>query len=544
MRVWLVMLVTLIVLGGCVGDDGAGQPSTKAPAPVAGRVTPTPYPSSTLPAVNAPAWARTAVMYQIFVRSFQDSNGDGVGDLAGITQKLDYLQDLGVTVLWLTPIFASSSYHGYDTVDYYTIQPEFGKREDLIKLVDEAHKRGIRILLDYVAAHTSNQHPNFKDAFGNPASKFSEFYRWTNPQHTAYESFFGVKELPTLNHKNEAVQKFLLDIAKYWLDLDGDGDYKDGVDGFRADYVLNVPHEFWKRLRKEVKALNPDALLLAEAWKGNVREIQPYLEDEFDAVFDFPFHTSLQGSPEKSGDGILPGASSARALVVDMIAPLIFYPTGAVNVSFINNHDTNRVMSEVNGNLDRAKLGATLLFTAPGVPIVYYGEEIGMKGTKSGEPVWDITRREPMDWYTSEEGQGMTRWWKTDSRNNRPADGISVEEQQGKSGSLLELYKTLAKLRKTSAALHSGRYEPVKIADNDRVYGHLRRTDSEIVLALFNFGAAAATVEADVSETGLVHATYGVTDALTGKTLGELKPPTYKVELPAAGALVLSLKAR
>ncbi len=549
MRVWAILVLLAALLVGCQVSGDTSKATTVPPTTVANtggaaRVTPTPFPTANLPAVKSPAWARNAVMYQIFVRSFYDANGDGVGDLAGITQKLDYLKDLGVTVIWLTPIFQSPSYHGYDTVDYYKIQPAFGTREDLARLVAEAHKRDIRVLLDYVVAHTSNQHPYFKDAFGNPASQYSEFYRWTNDQHTTYEGFAGLKDMPTLNHKSEAVQKYLIDIAKYWLDLDGDGNYKNGVDGFRADYVLNAPHEFWKRLRQEVKAVNPDALLLAEAWKGNVREIEPYLEDEFDAVFDFPLYSSLQGSPDKVGDGVLPGAVNPGMMAIDLIAPTLFYPPGAISVGFINNHDTNRAMSDFKGDMARAKTAATFLMTAPDTPIVYYGEEIGMQGVKGPEGVWDITRREPMDWYAAEAGPGMPTWWKEASRNNKAADGVSVEEEQGKADSLLEHYRSLIKLRRSSQALQSGRVEPIKVTDNDRVFAFVRRTDTEAVLTVLNFGTEPAKLTLDLSETGLTAAAYAATDGLTGKAVGDLTPPSYAVQLPAAGGQVLVLKAK
>lgn len=431
----------------------------------------------TLTPIQTPAWFRDVVLYEIFPRSYGDSNGDGIGDLRGITAKLDYLQRLGVGAIWLTPIFASPSYHGYDTTDYYTVNPDFGTEADLVELVREAHRRNIRVLLDYVVAHTSNQHPFFKDAYGNPASRYSGWYRWTNPEHTSYESFAGVKEMPTLNHDNPEVQKYLIDAAKYWL--------RTGIDGYRADYVLNVPHAFWKRLRAELKAINPDLLLLAEAWT-NARDIKPYYDGEFDAAFDFPLYGDIEGNQDAVGDSFLLGTRSPQLLDGTIRAEQVLFPPGAELVEFMNNHDTNRVMSEVKGDVRRAKLAATLLLTLPNTPMVYYGEEIGMAGTKAPAPDYDMTRREPMDWYAAETGPGMTSWYKPQDRNNKPNDGISVEEEQAEAGSLLERYGALVALRNANPALRVGKWTPVPV-ENPEVYAYIRSDAQSAFLIVLNF---------------------------------------------------------
>ncbi len=572
MRVGLVLLVLLILAVGCQEAEDPAPPSPPFPivavittpitptatavavaaappppaAPTSGasRVIPTPYPTANLPAVQSPAWAKDAVIYQIFVRSFADANGDGIGDLNGITSRLDYLKDLGVTALWLTPIFEAASYHGYDTTNYYTIQPEYGTMADLTRLVDEAHARGMRVILDYVAGHTSNEHPFFEDAYDNPQSQYAGFYRWTNEAHTAYEGFAGLREMPSLNYANPETAQAMLDVAEYWLTLGGTRPPGQGIDGFRLDYVLGVPHTFWKQLRQTVKGVNPDALLLGEAWTSNRREIVPYFDNEFDAAFDFPLYGSLQGNHDKVGDGVLPGQASAGLLELDVPGPLRAYPPGAISVAFMNNHDTNRAMSDFGGHVERARTAAALLFTIPQTPIVYYGEEIGMQGTKGAGSLGDLPRREPMDWYAAERGPEMTTWSKVADRNNHPADGVSVEEQQGQPGSLLETYRVLIRLRRDSPALRQGSYEPVKAADNDKAYAHVRRAGDDIVLAVFNFGDAPASLTFDLSTTGLVADSYAATDALTGAAVPDIRPPTYQVELPAGGSKVLRLKAR
>ncbi len=482
------------------------------------------------------------ILYQVFVRSFADSNGDGIGDLKGITQRLDYIKSLGANAIWLTPIFASPSYHGYDTTDYYTINPQFGTKANLIELTQEAHKRDMKVILDFVAGHTSSQHPFFQEAYGHPGAPHSEFYRWQDSRQTQYASFPGAPDLPSLNHSSSAVQQYLIDVATYWLDLNGDSDFTNGIDGYRLDYALGVPHEFWKRFRQEIKARNPNAILLGEVWTGNALEIKPYFDSEFDAAFNFPLYGTLEGSPDTTGDGVLNGQASAGLIESDLGAADRVYPPGAVPVDFINNHDTNRVASEVNGNLDRAKTAATLLFTLPDPPMVYYGEEIGMAGTKGGAPVWDMTRREPMDWYAAGSGQGMTTWFQ--GPNNKPNDGVSVQEEDGKLGSLLELYRALGKLRRESSALRTGDHEPVRVEGSDRVYALVRRAADDVALGVFNFGDKPANVTLDLSQTGLGGATYTVTDALSGAPLSDISSPTYAAQLPAASSLLLRLKAK
>lgn len=505
-------------------------PAAALPAPTGGAV------------VTSPPWARDMVLYQVFVRSFADANGDGIGDLKGITERLDYIQSLGANAIWLTPIFASPSYHGYDTSDYYTINPQFGTKEDLAELTREAHKRGIKVILDFVAGHTSNQHPFFQEAYGHPGAPHSEFYRWQDAGQTQYASFPGAPDLPSLNHSSPAVQQYLIDVAKHWLDLNGDGDVTDDIDGYRLDYALGVPHDFWKRFRQEVKAVNPNAILLGEVWTGNALEIKPFFDNEFDAAFDFPLYGTLEGSPDRTGDGVLNGQASAALIDSDLGAADRVYPPGAVRVGFINNHDTNRVASEVGGALDRAKTAASLLFALPDPPMVYYGEEIGMAGTKGGQGVWDMTRREPMDWYASGNGQGVPTWFQ--GPNTRANDGVSVQEEDGKAGSLLEHYRALGKLRRGSAALRAGDHEEVRVEGSDKVYALVRRAPDEAMLGVFNFGDAPATVKLDLGQTGLGSATYTVTDALSGAALPDLSGATYTAQLPAAGSLLLRLTAK
>lgn len=493
---------------------------------VAGSPIP-PSPASAKPAIDTPAWFNDVVLYEIFPRSFYDTNENGIGDLDGVTAKLDYLQDLGVGAIWLTPIFASPSYHGYDTTDYYTINPDFGTEQDLIDLVDEAHKRGIKVILDFVAGHTSDKHPFFQDAFGNPNSEYADWYRWLNDEHTSYQHFAAATDLPQLNQDNPATRDYLIDVAKYWID-------KAKVDGYRLDYAINISHDFWKKFRTELKAINPDFLLLGEAWTSGLK-IAPYYDNEFDATFDFPVYFDLMGSHDRAGNSPLLGRGSPASFQTSLRAQNRLYNPGAQSVRFLNNHDTLRVMSQLR-DPERAKLAATLLLTLPSTPMLYYGEEIGMRGDKSDG---DRTLREPMDWYAAESGTGMTAWYKPDSGFNKENDGISVQEEESKPDSLLTHYQTLIALRREHPALRQGEFVPIAIPNNNLVAAYARRTPEETIIVVLN--TSDATADLTLNTGAFASGTVTPTDLLTDKTLSPAPAAAFPLSLAPRSGYVLLL---
>jgi len=534
----LFSLTLVALLAACVAAPAptitpaltANPGPTVAPASSA-----TPEPTATLqrPALDAPAWFRDAVLYEIFVRSFYDSNGDGIGDLRGITQQLDYLHDLGVTAIWLTPIQPAASYHGYDITDYLSINPDYGSEADLVALIQAAHARGIRLILDYVAGHTSNQHPFFKDAYGNPASKYSNWYLWVNPQHTLYLTFDGVETMPSLNQDNPATRDYLIEVARHYQAL--------GVDGLRCDYALGPSHNFWKALRRAVKAAHPDFLLLGEVWERTPLKLAPYYANEFDALFDFPLYHTLMGDQDQNDDGVINGRDQPHFLDSVILAGERQYPAGAELVRFVNNHDTNRVASEAGGDLARERLAALYNLTTPGTPMIYYGEEIGMPGSKgNGRPASDEYRREPMDWYRSGAGPGQTTWFVPSDRNNRPADGISVEEERGQPGSLWTFYHNLIALRRSQTALRTGAWRAVPITGCDACVAYRRSDASATYLIVLNFSGQAQTATFDLSAAPAPAAT--VRDALSGAILPAPQGASYRLDLGAWQGRVMAWK--
>ena len=548
-----VSLLALLLLTTCATPtpqptSTPTSPSTQepTPSPATEPTRPPAYTPTPEPVLDTPAWFDEAILYEIFVRSFRDADGDGTGDLAGVTAHLDYVQRLGGTAIWLMPIHPSPSYHGYDVTDYFAVNADYGTLEDMIALVDAAHQRGIHVIIDLVVNHMADDHPFFQDAWGNPGSEYAGWFLWSNEDHTAYQAFGGYKDMPKLNHENPEVVAYVLDIARFWMDLDGDGDYTDGVDGFRADVAREVPLSTWQALRAEMKARNPESFLLGEVWDRSTRSLTRWYDGGFDALFDFPLYHDLAADHDVSVDSLLAGVQRPDMVSFTLLGADVLFPPGYQIVRFVNNHDTNRAMSDVGVDWDRARTAATLLLTLPGTPMIYYGEEIGMEGEKgNGSPYWDEYRREPMDWYAAEAGEGMATWFKPEDRYNAPADGISVEEQDGVPGSLLEHYRALAALRQAHPALRTGAFAPAEVAGAGQVYAYTRHAPATTApeawfLVVLNFGGEAQVAELalDLAHPG----PFAAVDALTGEPWpGVPAGEPYRVELPPASGVVLQL---
>ncbi|MCB9421061.1 MAG: DUF3459 domain-containing protein [Ardenticatenaceae bacterium] len=455
--------------------------------------TATPKPIPTLnPAVDR--WWNDAVFYEVFVRSFNDSDGDGIGDLNGLIEKLDYLNDgdpattddLGVTALWLMPIMESPSYHGYDVADYYTVEQDYGTNDDFKRLIEEAHKRGIRITIDLVINHTSTENPWFI-ASNDDDPAFRDWYVWADPAPT-YLGPWGEKVwyagkdgyyyavfwsgMPDLNLTNPGVTAEIDNITRFWLD-------EMGVDGFRMDAVRhliengvaqeNTPatHAWLRAFHTFYKSVNPDAFTVGETWTDTQNAAQ-YAVDENDIPFEFNLaeeYVRAAGSP------ISGNLYNVAELVEDS------YPPNQFGI-FLTNHDQNRVMSVLR-DTTKAKLAAALLLTSPGVPFLYYGEEIGMTGTKPDEDI-----RRPMQWTSDSPNVGFTAGepWRA------PADDypeVSVSLENADPDSLLNVYRSLIHLRNDHEALREGDWTAVE-PNSNRLYAFLRHTANETVLVVVN----------------------------------------------------------
>ncbi len=485
--------------------------------------------TATAEAVDAPVpWWNELTFYEVFVRSYSDSNGDGIGDLRGLIDKLDYLNDgdpatdddLGVSALWLMPITQSPSYHGYDTTDYFTVEEDYGTNADFAALVAQAHARGMRVIVDLVLNHTSSEHPWFSASAGDAASPKRDWYVWsatdpgqatpwgTQAWHRSGDAYYlGLfwEGMPDLNYRNPVVTEQMYDVARYWID-------DMGADGFRLDAVRHLieedgsvsgtpaTHEWLVAWDDYVDSVDPDALTVGEVW-DDTSVVAPYVtDDEVDLAFEFALAGGILSSAN-SGD-----AAAYRGAVANALAA---YPAGQF-APFLTNHDQNRVMSMLGGDAAKAKLAASALLTLPGVPFLYYGEEIGMVGQKPDEQI-----RTPMQW------DGSANAGFTDGTAWQPVNGdypeVNVAAQATDPDSLLAHYRALIRARTDHAALRTGGLMALASSCRD-VVAHLRTAPDggDTVLVLLNFADSDQSGCAfDGAASKVPGGTYEVTDLLT-----------------------------
>jgi glycosidase len=454
-------------------------------------------------ATSVPAWTRGGTCYEVFVRSFYDSNGDGVGDLRGLIQKLDYINDgnpassrsLGASCVWLMPVAASPSYHGYDVSDYYRVEPAYGTNDDFKQLVAEAHRRGIAILVDMVLNHSSSEHPHFQAALRDTTSPFRKWYRFASAplgkgpwgsdawrkSPVRNEFYYGPfsSDMPDLDYHSPEVREEAKKIAAFWLrDMGADGFRLDAIPYLveEGDCLMGCPgtHAFLHEYAAYISSIAPEAYTVGEAW-GNIDAVLPYYPDQLTSYFGFELADSLVAAVRRGSIG---GMLSGYLRLQDTLPGYRWSP-------FLSNHDGTRVMTLLGGDMARAKIAATLLLTLPGLPFVYYGEEIGMAGDKP-----DPRLRTPMQWNAGH-AAGFTTGtpWE---RLQPDTQAINVAAEDADPNSLLNLYRRLIRLRSSNVAMATGRLVPLTAGRPD-VIAYLRRAGDKAVLVVANLGAAAVT---------------------------------------------------
>ena len=501
-----------------------------------------------------PYWYKRAVFYEVLVRSFKDSNGDGTGDLAGLVEKLDYLQWLGVDCIWLPPFFKSPLRDGgYDVSDYVDVLPEFGTLGDFVLFVDEAHARGIRVIIDYVMNHTSDQHPWFQASRTDPDGPYGDFYVWADtdeayagariifvdtetsnwtfdPVRKQYfwHRFFGHQ--PDLNFENPRVQEAVIEALKFWLDL--------GIDGFRLDAVpylfeaegtncenLPATHDFLRRVRKEVDSEYPDRVLLCEAnqWPADVVEYfgDPVTGDECQMAFHFPVMPRLFMGVRRE----------SRYPISEIMAQTPAIPDNCQWGIFLRNHDEltlemvtdedrdymwgeyakdprmkanigirRRLASLLENDRNQLELFTALLLSLPGSPVLYYGDEIGM-----GDNIWLGDRdgvRTPMQW-TPDRNAGFSTC--NPGQLNLPVvmDPVygyqvtNVENQLANPASLLQWTRRMIEVRKENPAFGLGSWLDLG-GSNPSVLSFVREFGDDIVLCVNNLSRFPQPVELDL----------------------------------------------
>ena len=502
-RVFVLLLCALLLLSCFACSKKAAEEAAPTAVPTA---EPTPEPpeewviDDPLLKTDYAVADNARVFYEIFVGSFADSDGDGIGDLRGIIDRFDYLNDgdpnsgksLGIEGIWLSPIFDSPSYHKYDVKDYYTIDPQFGTQADLDELVALCHARGVKLILDMVINHTARSNAWFgaftkahrQDIKDDPYYDFYTYYTQGEkaPAGRAFSALSGTDiyyecnfdgGMPELNFDNPAVREEIMKISRYYLDR--------GIDGFRFDaakYVYFGDHSksvsFWKEYLAALRSEYPGLYTVAEVWDPDAVTGLYYPASNC-------FNFTASGSEGRFATAAKQGNAGALTKYVEQyLASIANKNPDAMFVPFLSNHDTDRVAGYLTLESGYMQMAANLYILGPGSPFIYYGEELGMRGSR-GSAQTDANRRLAMVWGdgdTTKDPEGTTY-----GRDKQIQKG--VKDQKGDEKSLYSYYKKLIMIRKANPAIARGVYKSVSIPDS-KVGGFTATLDGNTVLVLHN----------------------------------------------------------
>lgn len=451
--------------------------------------------------------------YEIFVYSFYDSDGDGIGDLNGVTEKLDYIEDMGFNGIWLMPIMPSPTYHKYDVTDYYSVDSKYGTVDDFKNLVEECHNRGIRVVIDFVINHSSSKHPWFTEACNylkNLESgaepdleecPYVGYYHFDRKQGSGswykvgssewfYEGQFW-SEMPDLNLADENLRTELENVAKFWIDM--------GVDGFRMDAAMhfeendvNFNTETLNWLYSYCKTLNPDFYMVSEVWAGE-DTIASYYASETPSMFNFDLADS-EGKLIRAGRG----KYSATKLVNSMLKYQENYGSvyaDYIDAPFITNHDMGRVSNALMKKEDNMKMAGGLMLMMNGSPFVYYGEEIGMASYGSK----DENKRLPMIWSKTDE-TGMTKG-PSDADKGIESAFPGVDEQLEDEQSILNYYKRAIRLRNENPEIARGKITVIEELCDGHQAAITKEYDGSTIGIIYN--TSEEEIKVDIKGTAL-----------------------------------------
>jgi alpha-amylase len=485
-------------------------------------------------------WPNAGVTYEIFVQSFNDSDGDGIGDINGVTEKLDYIKELGANAIWFMPIMPSPTYHKYDVTDYRAIHPDYGTMEDFKRLLDEAHKRDIKIVIDMIINHTSTQHPWFDGSKSGIENPYRDYYVWArkdtiatfldkkvvtldsdnirqwhdpgNGDHFYYGFFWG--GMPDLNFDNPKLRAEIYDIGRFWLE-------EVGVDGFRLDAAKHIfpddrpldNHAFWKEFRSKMEAIKPDVYLVGEVYDKK-EIVAPYLPG-LPALFNFDFHYTLLEALNTE-DGMLLARKQKEILdFYQGITPSF------IDAIFSSNHDQPRLLNELGSDPQKYKQASMILLTMPGAPYLYYGEEIGMLGLKPDENI-----REPFLWDEKSKDTGRTTWIEPVYTNDKTVTPLAAQKLDP--SSYFNHYKSLIALRNSHPALAIGSLDLLTEDLPKSIMAYKRKSGDQEILVLHHVGKGSVDFKIP----------SGFEEQLFG--LGEVEMTSGNIKLGKNSSIVLS----
>lgn len=460
-------------------------------------------------------WWKEAVFYQLYVRAFKDFDGDGIGDIRGVISKLDYLRELGIGGIWLLPVNKSADHdHGYAVTDYFELEEDYGTLNDFKLLLAEAHKRNIGVIIDLVVNHSARKHPFFQEAENDPASKYRQYYVWSdeprddwthngkNPwkkTNTGYYFTTFTGNVADWNYTNPAVRDYMHKILDYWLSL--------GVDGFRFDAVQHLvenrtarqkhqpeTHDVLRGIRKVLDRY-PGSFAVGEV--ADAKHVFDYLGngvDELHSTFTFGLNYRIM-------KGVRTGQlAEIRDFLDERLLPGMKDKAGSRPSLFLANHDPfagSRVMTQCNGDTNKAKLAAACLLTLPGIPFVYYGEEIGMENSEKKYRQDGHALRSAMQWDTSKHGGFSTADTIFRAASDK-YDTCNVQQQGADPGSVLFHYKNLIRTRNRHRALKYGGYENIETNNDEKYLAFLRMVKDEVILVVMNFKGFPQTIQVDL----------------------------------------------
>ncbi|MGZ0039397.1 alpha-glycosidase [Paenibacillus ottowii] len=457
--------------------------------------------------LKPPAWVKDAIFYQIFPERFANGNPsispEGAedwggtpqrdnffgGDLQGILDHLDHLSELGINAIYMTPVFKATTNHKYDTEDYMEVDPHFGDKQILKKLIEACHDRGIRVLLDAVFNHSGRTFKPFVDVLEKgDCSPYRDWFHVhsfpleVNDGKPTYDTFGLEPMMPKLNTEHPEVKKYLLNVAKYWIE-------EIGIDGWRLDVADEVDHAFWREFRTTVKQANPEAYILGEMWNESSEWLQG---DQFDATMNYPFTYAVN-------DFFVKKVTDAQSFAFAIGRQLARYPLQASEVAFnlLDSHDTPRLLTLCGGDKRLMRLAALFQFTYMGAPCIFYGDEIGLDGDA------DPGCRQCMEWDTDKQDH-----------------------------ELFDFYRELIALRKAHPVLRDqGSVTFLEAQPEGASLAYERRSDEEVLLVLFNRSDEDHTFELSISEQEW--------EVAFGESQWSVGPKGLHAELPPYGYAVL-----
>lgn len=464
------------------------------------------------------------IIYHVMPRSFYDANGDLHGDLNGFVQKLDYLKELGVTAILFTPLYESEFYHNYFPTNYENIDPEYGTKEDYLNFVKAVHEKGLKFLMDMETQYAQSGNVWFDDSYRNPSSSYSDFIYYTDSLNEYPEQIFMASKSPLyefaawpekethnivcLDMNNPVVKQWMTDFYVYWVDPNGDGDFEDGVDGFRIDHIMddldhkgvftNLYTDFWQPIFQKCRALNPDLFIVGEQANWNEYGDEMIRKSGANGAFNFPLRFALAGE-ENTGDMFKDPTASGVKMDPARIHQVVQesmkrFGDSTFTINFLENHDTDRWASVVNKKGGQMRMAAVLNLLLPGVPAIYYGQELGVTGQVGdwGSDVNHIPVREGFPWTSNAGDPGNAIfykntgvWWDSSFWNTESIRELALTAQREDSSSLWNHYRELIRIRKDYPAFRQGSYEPVQTG-TDQVLGFRRELGEKAVMAFIN----------------------------------------------------------